>query len=250
MGGAALARLFGPPALDSRSLVVIQMSGGNDGLNTVVPYEDDRYHRARPRLRVAKANVVKLDGCLGLHPEMEPMRALLDRGELAVVTDVGMPTPDRSHFHALEIWHSCCDGADPGRTGWIGCAADALGGRDGAAPALHIGSTDQPFSLVSERAMVPSLVSLERATIRGDDRRELLDALAAVPRAQSVPARVALGAREAYAFSSRLAASARSYKPASPYPDSPLGRKLRTIAQILDAGFATRVFEVEIDGFD
>lgn len=258
LGGAEwLDRWSGPPALDGRSLVVIQLSGGNDGLNTVVPFDDDRYRRARPRLGLKKEGLVRVGDGLGLHDAMAALRPLVDRGELAVVTDVGAPTPDRSHFRSMEIWHSCRVSGDAGLTGWIGRAADALGVRDGAAPAIHVGSTEQPFSLVGERASAPSVVSLDRATIRAgaagdaeaEARRALLDELAAIPRSGGA-ARVAQAARDAYALSARLAAAVRSYVPAAAYPKTALAKKLRAVAQVLDAGLATRIFHVELDGFD
>src|SRR5215813_14182771 len=103
-------------------LVVLEMSGGNDGLNTVIPYADDLYHKARPTLRQAKDVVVRLNDHVGLHSGMQGLRPLWEQGQLAVVQGVGYPNPERSHFEAMDIWQS----ADPKRnltTGWLGRAA-------------------------------------------------------------------------------------------------------------------------------
>src|SRR6266436_1124981 len=87
-------------------LVVIEMTGGNDGLNTVIPYADDLYHKARPTLRFTKDQVVKIDDHIGLHPAMRSLDALLKKGELAVVQGIGYPNPDHSHFESMDIWQS------------------------------------------------------------------------------------------------------------------------------------------------
>src|SRR5258708_3259243 len=92
-------------------LVVVELTGGNDGLNTVIPYADDLYHKARPTLRQTKSVVVRLDDHVGLHSGMQGLRPLWDQGQLAVVQGVGYPNPDRSHFEAMDIWQS----ADPKR---------------------------------------------------------------------------------------------------------------------------------------
>src|SRR5947209_1090630 len=106
-------------------LVVVEMAGGNDGLNTVIPYADDLYHKFRPTLRFTKDQVVRLDDRVGLHPGMRSFQQLWQQGQLAVVLGVGYPNPDRSHFESMDIWQS----ADPRRalkTGWIGRSATDL----------------------------------------------------------------------------------------------------------------------------
>src|SRR3954469_4358404 len=94
------------PAPDAPTLVVVELTGGNDGLNTVIPYRDDAYHRARPTLRVAPGKVLKLDDVLGLHPAMTGLHKCWGNGKLRVVTNVGYPKPFRSHTRAMEIWQS------------------------------------------------------------------------------------------------------------------------------------------------
>ena len=228
-----------PVALDSRVLLVIQMTGGNDGLNTVVPLDDDLYHRARPRLRVAKGSAVRLTNGLGLHPAMESLRPMWDRGELAVATNIGYPNHDRSHFRSMEIWHTARVEAGAPPIGWLGRGADALGIRDGAAPVLHVGSTEQPLSLVGERIVCPSMVDAERAALRSHTNKteqgRLLDELCDAPRGAQA-AWIASEAKIAYAFAARLEAAAGNFRPAVPYPNTTFARKLRTVAHLLEAG--------------
>src|SRR5689334_23862178 len=107
-------------------LVVVQLSGGNDGLNTVIPYADDVYAKGRPSLGVGKAQVRKIDDYVGLHPSMEGFGKLLEAGRLGIVQGVGYPNPDRSHFSSMDVWHTARrDAANPSgpgyrATGWIG----------------------------------------------------------------------------------------------------------------------------------
>src|SRR5713101_6511572 len=99
-------------------LVVLEMTGGNDGLNTVIPYADDLYHKNRPTLRQTKEQVVRIDDYIGLNAGMKSFEDMLKEGSLAVVQGVGYPNPDRSHFESMDVWQS----GDPKRkisTGWI-----------------------------------------------------------------------------------------------------------------------------------
>src|SRR5712692_3116025 len=127
-------------------LVVLEMSGGNDGLNTVIPYADDLYHKALPTLRQTKDMVVRLDDHVGLNSGMQGLRPLLEQGQLAVVQGVGYPNPERSHFEAMDIWQS----ADPKgttKTGWLGRAAVESDNRSGGVPILQVGPRGLPLAL-------------------------------------------------------------------------------------------------------
>src|SRR5438105_4809128 len=134
-----------PPGKDN-ILVVLEMTGGNDGLNMVIPYADDLYHKARPTLRQTKDVVIRLDDHVGLHRGMQGFRPLLEQGHLAVVQGVGYPNPDRSHFEAMDIWQS----ADPQRvitTGWLGRTAADNDTGSGGVPIVNIGASRLPLAL-------------------------------------------------------------------------------------------------------
>src|SRR3989440_4376303 len=109
-----------PSGKDGKILVVVQLSGGNDGLNTVVPYGDDAYHRARPQIGHDDKSVLKIDHYLGLHPNLGPVKNLLDSGDMAIVQGVGYPNPNRSHFRSMDIWHTARPDQEVETTGWLG----------------------------------------------------------------------------------------------------------------------------------
>src|SRR6516225_5619563 len=119
-------------------LVVLELSGGNDGMNTVIPYADDLYHKARPTLRQSKNEVIHLDDHVGLHSGMQGFKPLWEEGQLAVVQGVGYPNPNRSHFESMDIWQSA-DLKGSITTGWLGRAAAETDNASGGVPILHVG---------------------------------------------------------------------------------------------------------------
>ena len=106
-------------------LVIIQLSGGNDGLNTVVPYRNDIYYKSRPSIAIPSEKVLKLNDDLGLNPAMESLRSLYDNGLVSIINNVGYPNPDRSHFRSMDIWQTASESTEYLNTGWIGRYLDA-----------------------------------------------------------------------------------------------------------------------------
>src|SRR5207248_1161853 len=127
-------------------LVVVELTGGNDGLNTVIPYADDLYHKARPTLGLTGQQVIRVNDHIGLNPGLRSFEPLLKEGHLAIVQGVGYPNPDRSHFESMDIWQS----ADPRRklrTGWLGRSVADLQDTRGGVPVMHVGRGRQPLAL-------------------------------------------------------------------------------------------------------
>ena len=112
-----------PPG--NKVVVVIQFSGCNDGLNTVIPVQNDLYYKARPRLGILKDKALALTGEVGLNPALEAFKGLYDEGNLAILNSVGYPNPDRSHFRSMDIWHSASNSNEYVNTGWVGRYLDA-----------------------------------------------------------------------------------------------------------------------------
>ena len=140
--GLALAGEAKPLAglKDNHVLVIVQLAGGNDGLNTLVPYSDDAYHKMRPRIGIDAQKVLKLDDHLGLHPEMIELHDLYQDGGLAVVPNVGYPNPNRSHFRAMDIWETASPSDRMWKSGWVGRYFDAeCKGVPGAMLGLRLG---------------------------------------------------------------------------------------------------------------
>jgi uncharacterized protein (DUF1501 family) len=243
-----------------RVLVVVQLVGGNDGLNTVVPHGLDGYARGRRVLRLPAGQVLKVTKEIGLHPAMGALGRLLDDGRLAIVQGVGYPNPDRSHFRSMEIWESAR--LEPGalETGWLGRALDQVPEPvGGASPGLHVGSRALPLALKSKRTEVPSLERLEqyRLQLGGDaaGSRARRDAMSQVARLDGGAHDPLLGflrrsTLAAYDSSRRLEELVKPAQNGSKYPNYALAKRFELIAQIIKAGFGTRIYYTSLDGFD
>jgi uncharacterized protein (DUF1501 family) len=142
------------PMKDGRVLVVVQMDGGNDGINTIVPYKDEGYAKYRTELRLPASSLVKVNDQVGLHPAMGDAGKLLEDGRLAIVQGVGYPNPDRSHFTSMAIWHSARpDGKDKDALGWIGHALDGGTLKQGVPSSVFAGTGELPPILRGRKAV-------------------------------------------------------------------------------------------------
>ncbi len=228
------------PGKDETILVVLQLSGGNDGLNTVIPFADDLYHQSRPTLRQVAAQAQRINDQLAFHPRMEGFARLHAEGQLAIVQGVGHAKSDRNHPGALHMWHTA-EPQPPGPpTGWLGRAADQLWNPDSAnLPAAFIGAIPQPFASNAERVIVPSLRTSRDLVCPPEEP------LAAGPGAALLDhARQATAA--AQATSRRIEAVRRAG--AGDYPQYRLADELRTIAQLIRADAGIRIYFTELGG--
>ncbi len=243
-------------AQDDNILVVVQLSGGNDGLNTVIPFRDDAYYRARPKLGIPADRVLKVSDDLGLHPSFSGMAELLKMGQLAVVQGVGYPDPNRSHFESMDIWHTCQRKEERSDDGWIGRYLDQRRDAWGAdSPAIHLGDQKQPYALAAQFVRTPSISSVERFRLQTDGEKTAATAirtLADVERSATdgLFDFVRSSTKSALDVSDRIESARHGYKAAVEYPQSGLAQNLHTVAQLIDAGLKTRVYYLELDGFD
>lgn len=268
-----------PGVPEERVLVVVQLSGGNDGLNTVVPFGMDPYYRARPGLAIPKGEALTLekyapaaDG-IGLHPAMDGLKELYDEGLAAVIQGVGYPNPDRSHFKSMDIWHT----ADTSATGdgWIGRYLDSeccgFGkGESGAAPpdqargsipGVAIGRT-APLAMQGRVAKPVSFESADLFRWIGKDVHEKLrDPYDKLNQREPGPASASPGGGSSNAdfllrtsldaqVSSDMIRKAVSQGPVGQFPQTELGRQLSMVASMIRAGLKTRVYYVSLGGFD
>lgn len=243
-------------ASGEKVLVVVQLSGGNDGLNTVIPYADDAYEKNRIVLRIPKEQVLKLDPNVGLHPSLAGFRKLVEAGRLAIVQGIGYPNPDRSHFRSMDIWNTAKPEVEDKRDGWLGrcldCSASAAGGD---VPALHLGPGPSPLALASLKTAVPSIESLESFRLRADGGALPLSSLSKLAEARRPDAPGLLefmrqSTLYAYASSQEVQEVLKQEREATGYPSFALAQKLKQIAQLIDAGLKTRIYYVSHDGFD
>jgi len=250
------------PDRDGRVLVVIQLSGGNDGINTVVPYGDEGYPRLRQKLRLPTAEIKKVNDRVGLHPELGDFAKLIEDGRLAIVQGVGYPNPNRSHFKSMAYWHTArLDSKDDNPNGdqfapelvrdpgWLGRALEQAPVPSDRTPAsVSVGLRPQPAALRSPRTVSAALARIDDLALAGD-----ANPVAAFPKAASgddVRAFVQRSLLDAYATADRLRDVAHAKDSGARYPATGLAGDLRLVARLLKAGFGTRVYYVEHDGYD
>ena len=242
-------------------LVVVELSGGNDGLNTVIPYADDLYHKARPTLRQPKEAVIRLDDHVGLHPGMQAIKPLWEQGQLAVVQGVGYPNPERSHFEAMDIWQT----ADPRRetpTGWLGrTAVEIVGEAGGGVPILHFGGERLPLALTGAPGGGAVTVNDQNSfrlelgegkAGRQKTRRRLVEDLSAPAKKGEDDLLSFVQRRQVQTLTAVETLRDLLEGPhALPRPaGAGLSAKLQLVAGLIAKGFGTRIFYVSIGGFD
>ncbi len=260
---------------NSSILVVVQLSGGNDGLNTVVPFADDLYARARPALRLAAGQTLKLDDHLGLHPSLAAFKSEYDAGRLAIVQNVGYPNPNRSHFRSMEIWHTGADDAAPRQAdGWLGRYFDAK--CSGAQPHEKAGEIGMSIGKVMPQAFRNrSNVGLavsdpntfqwnpsgDTATFAKVQERifEKINQPAAAPMSAAggitgnEPGTIDFlrhTAMNAVVAGDSIRAILRKAKNRGPYPDGQLASQLQMVARLIAGDFPSRVYYVAQGGYD
>lgn len=232
---------------DDRVLVVIQLDGGNDGLNTVIPFTDENYAKYRRELRITEKDVLKLNGSIGLHPGMKEAADLFHDGRLTIVQGVGYPNPNRSHFESMSIWqHAQTDSYQHDGNGWLGRAFDAVPKRDSAvADSVYVGNETIPVALRGRRS---NAVSLER-----ESDLALLAPLAPRPSASSGDDLTAFVTRiqdQSFKAARRLDQSAPQKSTDTAYPSTGLARHLRLVSKLIKLGTGTRVFYASQSGYD
>lgn len=244
------------PEKDRSVLVLVQLAGGNDGLNTLVPFEDADYYRLRPTLGIAKDRVLRLDDTLGLHPSCGAMHRLFHDGRLAIVQNVGYPNPNRSHFRSMEIWESASASSEYLSTGWLGRYFDnACAGTPTVTPdpvGLHI-SESLPLSFVGAHEHPTfGLLPYGRSHHENEQNRRLLTALgeASAPGEDASQTFLRYTLLDALVTEQKVQDLLGKYRPAAAYPGTDFSRSLRDIAALITAGLSTRVYFASLTGFD
>jgi uncharacterized protein (DUF1501 family) len=273
---AAHSATQAPTGKDSTILVILQLAGGNDGLNTVVPHASDYYYKARPKIGLAANSVLKINDHIGLHPSLAGFKDLYDAGQLSIVQGIGYPNPNRSHFRSTEIWQTASDAQKVQSYGWIGRYFDnACSGADPTVGVSIGRQSPQAFS-----AQTPTGISLEnprgyrfnagppRVNGRVNDdetsfRRlnqpdDMADNSGATIGSVHGPTfhrgsvidfleRTAL---DAQVSSDKILDITRRIQNQAEYPGSQLANSLRLVAKLIGGGLPTRVFYVSQGGYD
>ena len=228
-----------------RMLVVIQLDGGNDGINTVVPYADEAYSRNRRELKIETDRLIKIDDEIGLHPSMRAIGDLIEQGRLAIIQGVGYPNPSRSHFQSMRIWHTGQIDASEESEGWLGRALDTISEQQRGS--AYVGDEKLPLALSARGSLA--------AAVSPNDPLRL---------ESSINPRVRLGNRESDQIESSVARitmsafaaleklSKRQHGPSTgvAYPGTSLGGRLKLISELIKSDVHSRVYYTIQKGYD
>ena len=261
-GALASAAVFLPrflQAMDStravppgnKVLVVLQFSGGNDGLNTIIPTRNDVYYQLRPRLAIKRDQALTLTDEVGIHPTLVGFKSLYDSGELAILNSVGYPNPDRSHFRSLDIWHSASAANEYINTGWLGRYLDAQ--CRGCDKPIHAVEIDDTLSLALKGEQVTGLAFTDPNKLYNSSNDRFFAELAqAKTDHDHEPVADYLYKTMRNTLNSAQHILDKSKQRSSPatYPATNLGKDFKTIASLILSDIQTKVYYVSVGSFD
>jgi uncharacterized protein (DUF1501 family) len=243
--------------VDSPVLVVIQLSGGNDGINTLIPYGTGAYFDARPTLAYKQSEVLTLNGQVGLHPSLKQLHTLFGDGKLAVIQGVGYPKPDHSHFRSQEIWQT----AEPEKwvpTGWLARYVESsLPKINNPLKAIQVGNSPNK-SFNSETVNVPVIQSLETFNLfdvkkptleKNRLAKAFMDMYGIDGQMEQLRVTCGRGA-DAYHSVEAIQSLSAGYQKKVEYPNTNFSRDLQLVSKLLAGKSGTRVFYVQLGGFD
>jgi uncharacterized protein (DUF1501 family) len=246
-------------AASDRTLIVVQMAGGNDGLNTVVPYTDPTYYKMRPTISISENKVLPLNARLGFHPNLAPLKPLWDQGHLAIVEGVGYPNQKLSHFQAMDVWQTLDLSGNAGE-GWLSKVVSGWVDNDGHPfKVLDVGSqTAQALQSISRP--VPTLTSIKSYHLMADtaDRankgnarvQALMNLYNTYPKSSPYAALLDTIALDTQEQMRQLSTANQAYHPVVTYPVGPFAAGLKVLAEAIVQGLGLRIGYVTLGGFD
>lgn len=238
-----------PPG--NKVTVIIQMSGGNDGLNTVIPYRNDLYYSNRPKLGIQRNAALSLTDEAGLHPSLTAFKDLYDDGSLGIFNSVGYPNPDKSHFRSMDIWHTASNSSDYWNTGWVGRYLDAqCKGCDKPTQALEI---DDVLSLALKGEQIKGLAVEDPRRLYNTSQEKYFKEISAQHKntAHEQPVDYLYKTMADTIASADYIFQQSKQKPsAETYPDTGLGKGLKTIASLIFSEINTKVYYISLGSFD
>ena len=231
-----------------KKLVIVQLAGGNDGLNTIIPYQNDIYYNARPRLAL-KNKIIKLDDGLGFHPSLKALRALYDAGEISIINNVGYPNPVRSHFKSMDIWQTAGGARSKLQTGWIGRFLDEV-----AQQPYEAIETSESLSLALKGNRISGMATEDYQMLYRVSRDPFFNQLATQSHDRHLSEHnlvflyqtmIDAGSSARYIYE-----TTETKASTVDYPQNNLARQLKTSAQFINSRLKTKVYYHSLSGFD
>ena len=241
----------------NKNVVVLQLSGGNDALNTVIPYADQNYYDNRQYLGIPENEVLHLDNKLGLNPSMGPIKSLWDEGKVAVINGIGYPSPNRSHFRSMDVWHTA-EPSDIAPEGWLGQAVRDLDPKgENVVTGVNFGR-GLPRAMYAKDVPVASVGNLDTYGLMPDIKDEKARAIALEAFSQiyggsgkdTISQFISQVGMDALKGADILRTAPSQYSSSVEYADNPIAENMKNIAQVMFADVGTRIFYTQHGSFD
>ncbi|MBS1730928.1 MAG: DUF1501 domain-containing protein [Bacteroidetes bacterium] len=236
-----------PPG--NKVLVVLQFSGGNDGLNTIIPMRNDLYYKARPKLGIKKENALTLTDECGIHPALPILKSLYDEGQVGIMNSVGYPNPDRSHFRSMDIWQSASDPTQYLNTGWIGRYLDAqCNGCDKPTQAIEI---DDILSLALKGDLQKGIALEDPQRLFNNSNEKFFNEITDAHAHASPPVDYLYKTlSDTLSSAAYIFKESKTHPTTQLYPATPLGKDFKTIASLIMSDINTKIYYVSLGSFD
>jgi len=235
-----------------KNLVIIQLSGGNDGLNTIVPYGNDIYYQKRNTIAINKTDIIKLDDMQGLNPSLSALKEIYDQGWMSVINSVGYPNPDRSHFRSMDIWQTGSESNQFLSTGWIGRYLDA-NCQVNKNPYTAI-EVDDTLSLAMKGIKMKGVAVQDPEKLYQTTRepffKDLVHSHNAADLNEDNLGYLYKTMIDSYSSAEYIRDTSKLYNVTGTYPATQLGNQLKTVSKFINSGLQTRVYYVSLSGFD
>jgi uncharacterized protein (DUF1501 family) len=234
-----------------KNLVIIQLSGGNDGLNTIIPYGNDIYYQKRNTIAINKTDVITLDDMQGLNPNLSALKEIYDQGWMSIINSVGYPNPDRSHFRSMDIWQTASDSNQFLTTGWIGRYLDSNCPVGKPYTAIEV---DDTLSLAMKGEKMKAIAVQDPQKLYQTTREPFFKGLvhdhSSADLNEDNLGYLYKTMIETYSSADYIQNTSKTYTVTGQYPATPFGNQLKTVSKFINSGLQTRVYYVSLSGFD
>jgi len=236
-------------SLGNKKLVIVQLAGGNDGLNTIIPFRNDIYYSSRPGISIPKSNIIKATDELGFNENLAPLKNLYDRGFLTIINNIGYPNPNRSHFRSSDIWQTASDPNEYLNSGWLGRFIDSYGGK--AYSGIEL---DDSLSLIMKGNTLNGIATKNSAILFRNTQapyfKKILNHQSDKHLSEHNLGYLYKTMIEAESSAKYIFENSKTYKNKTEYPNTPFGKQLKTTAQFINSNLDTKVYFVSMGGFD
>ena len=235
--------------LGFRKLVIIQLSGGNDGLNSIIPYTNDIYYQKRPNLSIKKNNLIKATDELGFHSSLKPLKNLYDQGYLSIINNVGYPNPNRSHFRSTDIWQTASNASEYLNTGWLGRYIE----KHCKMPYSGI-ELDDSLSLIMKGKTMNGIATKNPRILFGNAQtpyfKKVLNHQSDAHLSEHNLGYLYKTMIDAKSSAKYIYETSKTFKSKLNYPKNPFGKQLKTTAEFINSNLKSKVYYVSMGGYD